>query len=323
MRTLDLPNTDLTVSGICLGTADIGSKIDRNTSFRMLDLFLELGGTFIDTASVYANWLPGPESISEKTIGEWLSGSSKRDHIVLATKGAHPDLRTMLVPRMSRAEILHDLDSSLRNLRTDVIDLYWLHRDAVKVPVAEIVETLNEQVRAGKIRYFGCSNWRAQRIQEAQDYAAAHGLQGFSGDQMMWSMAVIDRPAIADTTIEVMNDALYRLHNESGLAAIPYTAQANGLFQKMAAGVANQMKPNHQAMYASPENLARFRRARTLAEELSTSITAIVLAYLQSQPFATVPIVGCQSPEQLADSAAAADVRFSADQVAFLEGKQS
>lgn len=322
MRTVNLPNTDFTVSGICLGTADIGSKIDRNTSFRMLDLFLELGGTFIDTASVYANWLPGPENISEKTIGDWLSRSGKRDRIILATKGAHPDLRTMLVPRMSRTEIVHDLDNSLKNLRTEVIDLYWLHRDAATVPVAEILETLNDQVRAGKIRYFGCSNWKAQRIREAQDYAAAQGLQGFSGDQMMWSLAVIDRRAIADATVEVMDDALYRLHAQSGLAAIPYSAQANGLFHKMAAGVANQMRPNHQAMYASPQNLARFRRARTLAEELSASISAIVLAYLQSQPFVTVPIVGCQSPEQLADSAAAADVRLTSEQLAFLEGRQ-
>ena len=83
MRTATLPSTDLDVSAICLGTSDIGSKIERRRSFRMLDQFLELGGTFIDTASVYANWLPGPESISEKTIGEWLSSSGKRDRVVL------------------------------------------------------------------------------------------------------------------------------------------------------------------------------------------------------------------------------------------------
>ena len=323
MKTVNLPNTDLTVSGICLGTGDIGSKIERSRSFRMLDLFLELGGTFIDTASVYANWLPGPESISEKTIGDWLCQSGKRDQVVLATKGAHPDLKTMHVSRMSRAEIVHDLDSSLRNLRTDVIDLYWLHRDDVKRPVGEILETLNDQVRAGKIRYFGCSNWSASRIREAQAYAEAHGLQGFSGDQMMWSLAVINRAAIADTTIVVMDDELRRLHAQGGLAAIPYTSQANGLFQKMAAGVADQMRPNHQAVYGSPENQARFQRVMALARELSTTVTAIVLGYLQSQPFVTVPIAGCQSPEQLADSAAASDVRLTAEQVAYLEGARA
>ncbi len=320
MRTATLPSTDLDVSAICLGTSDIGSKIERRRSFRMLDQFLELGGTFIDTASVYANWLPGPESISEKTIGEWLSSSGKRDRVVLATKGAHPDLRTMHVSRLSRAEIVSDLDSSLRNLRTDVIDLYWLHRDDVRRPVGEILETLNEQVQAGKIRYFGCSNWTAQRIREAQDHAAAHGLQGFAGDQMMWSLAVIDRSAIADTTIVGMDDELRRLHVTSGLAAIPYTSQANGLFQKMAAGVAGRMSPNQQAVYASPENQARFERVMALARELSTTVTAIVLGYLQAQPFTTVPIVGCQSPQQLADSAAAGDVLLTPEQAAYLEG---
>ena len=137
----------------------------------MLDQFLELGGTFIDTASVCANWLPGPESISEKTIGEWLSSSGKRSGGA-GDESAHPDLRTMHVASVAR-RIVSDLDSSLRNLRTDVIDLYWLHRDDVRRPVGEILETLNEQVQAGKIRYFGCSNWTAQRIREAQDHAAA------------------------------------------------------------------------------------------------------------------------------------------------------
>ncbi len=201
-----------------------------------------------------------------------------------------------------------------------MIDLYWLHRDDEQRPVAEILHTLNEQVQAGKIRYFGCSNWQAARIRQAQAYAAEHGLQGFHGDQMRWSLAVIDRAAIADDTIVAMNDDLRQLHLESGLAAIPYTSQANGLFQKMAAGTAERMNPSQQAVYASPQNQERLRRVLALAQELSLSVTQIVLGYLTSQPFVTVPIVGCQSPQQLADSAAAGDVQLTPTQVAFLEG---
>ncbi len=129
MRTVTIPDTELQVSGICLGTAGIGSSIDRSASFSIMSTYVELGGTFFDTASVYADWLPGPRSVSETTLGDWLAENGKRDQITLSTKGGHPDLQTMHVPRMSRKEIVNDLDASLRNLRTDVIDLYWLHRD--------------------------------------------------------------------------------------------------------------------------------------------------------------------------------------------------
>src|SRR5262245_8002891 len=117
MRQLLIPDTDLYPSTLCLGTGDIGSKIDRNSSFRLLDLFVESGGNFLDTAQVYADWLPGERSISEKTLGEWMAARGNRHKIVLATKGAHPRLESMHVPRMTRGEIVHDLDNSLRNLR--------------------------------------------------------------------------------------------------------------------------------------------------------------------------------------------------------------
>ena len=321
MRTVLIPETNLEVSTICLGSADIGSKIDRATSFRMLDQFVDLGGSFIDTASVYADWLPGPRSISEKTIGDWFAHSGKRGRVVLATKGAHPDLNSMHVSRLSRAEIAHDVDASLRNLRSDVIDLYWLHRDDPAWPVGEIIEAMAEQVQAGKIRYYGCSNWRAERIAEAQAYAAQQGLPGFCADQMMWSLAVADWGAVQDKTIVVMDHELYAYHVKTGLAAIPYSSQANGLFQKMAAGAEDRMPANQRAVYASPENRARFARIRELAGQLSVPLTGVVLGYLQSQPFVTTPIVGCQSLQQLVDSVAAGDVRLSPQEIAFLEGR--
>ncbi len=160
MQYATIPNTDLAVAAICMGTTFIGSTIDHHQSFDLLDLYAESGGNFVDTASVYANWLAGEKHQSEKTVGRWLADRGLRDRIVLATKGAHPDMATMDVPRMSRAEIEDDLNTSLINLQTDVIDLYWLHRDDPSRPVEEILATLNAQVQAGKIRYFGCSNWR-------------------------------------------------------------------------------------------------------------------------------------------------------------------
>jgi aryl-alcohol dehydrogenase-like predicted oxidoreductase len=321
MRTVNIPGTDLTVSSICLGTADIGSKIDPDTSFRLLDLFVDLGGSFIDTASVYADWRPGPRSCSEKTIGEWIQQSGKRDRVVLATKGAHPRLDAMEIPRMSREEILHDAEASLRNLRTDVIDLYWLHRDDPSRPVGDILDVLEELAQAGKIRRYGCSNWSAARIAEAEAYAAEHGMPGFCADQMRWSPAVVEWRHVEDKTTVAMDDALYEHHVSTRMAAVPYSSQAGGLFQKMATGQVERMPAGQWRMYGTSENRARYVRIRELAERLSASITGIVLGYMQSHPFLTMPIVGCQSAAQLEDSLGACDVRLTAEQVAFVEGR--
>ena len=308
-----IPATDLQVSSICLGSTGIGSTIDAADSFALLDFFAAQGGNFIDTAAVYANWLPGERNVSEKTIGRWLKERGAREQIVLATKGAHPELATMDIPRMSRAEIEADLDTSLRNLHTDVIDLYWLHRDDTARPVAEILETMNAQVKAGKIRYFGCSNWRAPRIAEAQRVATAQGMAGFVADQMMWSLAVIDPAGIRDQTTVAMDDELFAYHQASGMAAVAYSSQAGGLFQKLAQG--NDAVGSAYPIDANRDRLARIQQ---VAAETGLSITQIALGYLHAQPFVTVPIVGCRTEEQLRDTLTAGDVMLTPAQVTVL-----
>lgn len=282
-----------------------------------MDAYLTCGGNVIDTAAVYANWLPGEKNSSEKTIGRWLARTGKRDKIVLATKGGHPDLATMHISRMSPSEIVDDVETSLRNLQTDWIDLYWLHRDDPARPVAEIIDTLHGQVVAGKIRYFGSSNWRADRIEAAQIYATARGITGFVANQMRWSLAAIDPDATGDPTTVAMDDETYAFHQRTGLAAIPYSSQASGYFQKMAEGRA--ISPSQQKVYGGPENQQRLARVIQLAQETGLSVSQIVLAYLTSQPFTTIPIVGCRTVAQVEDSMRAGDVQLSNEQVAWLD----
>ena len=314
MNLTHLPGTDLDVFPISLGSTALGSTLDRAASFRLLDAYAEAGGNFIDTALVYANWLPIERSISEKTIGAWVRERHNRARMVLSTKGAHPELDSMHVARLSPAEITADLEASLRHLGVETIDLYWLHRDDPSRPVAEILATLNEHARAGKIRYYGCSNWRTPRIREAQDFARAHGLPGFAGNQMMWALAVIEPGRLADPTLAVMDDAMYQYHCQSGLLAMPYTSQAGGYFSKLAAGrVTNPGNP-----YDLPANQARLERIRQLSAETGLTLTQIVLGYLLSQPFASVPIIGPKSLAQLQDSLTAASVRLAPDQLNFL-----
>jgi aryl-alcohol dehydrogenase-like predicted oxidoreductase len=320
MKHVTIPQTSLTVSQICIGSTDFGSTIPAEDVFRLLDAFVSAGGNFVDTAHVYANWRAVPTSISEKTIGLWLRENGLREQIIVGTKGAHPDLSTMSVPRLSRADIVRDLDESLDHLKTDYVDVYWLHRDDTERPICDIIETLNEQVMLGKIRYFGCSNWRISRIQEAHDYAAERNMQGFAANQPMWSFAVPNMEAQPDKTLVAMDDEGLAFHRETGMAAIPYSSQAKGYFSKLEAASVEQLPDSVREVYHSTENVKRFERARQLARKYKVAMNDIALGYLIAQPFTTIPIVGCRNLEQLQSSVKALDLTLTPDDVAYLEG---
>jgi aryl-alcohol dehydrogenase-like predicted oxidoreductase len=320
MRYTTIPNTDLVVSVICLGTGEAGANYDRAATFAMLDAFIEQGGNFVDTAHIYNDWIPGEHSRSEKLLGTWMQARHNRSGVLVATKGAHPDLNHMQVGRLSPVEIAADLEESLRFLQVEAIDLYWLHRDDAARPVEEIIATLEAQVRAGKIRYYGCSNWQLARIRAAQDYAAGGGAGGFAGVQNLWSLA---RPNLAeimrrDPTLAVMDDDLWQYHRQTGLAAIPYTSQANGLFQKWETVGAEALPAGLARQYLSAETEGRYQRLKLLSRQTGLSTTQIGLGWLTGQPFATVPVVGPQSLAQLRDCLSAADVQLTPEQVSFL-----
>ena len=134
--------------------------------------------------------------------------------------------------------------------------------------------------------------------------------------QPLWNIGVIDYAEIGDPTLALMDEAMWHYHLTTNLAAIPYSSQANGLFNKMAQG--QPIKPNVLRVYHSAQNQQRFQRIQQLAQETALSVTQIVLAYLISQPFTTIPIVGCQDIAQLEDSLSAGDVQLSVEQVKFL-----
>ena len=318
MRFVTIPNTDLRVSEICLGAGPLGGDLNRSDSFALLDAFVEQGGNFIDTAHVYSDWIPGEKSRSEKLIGAWRHERSHGSKLVIGTKGAHPLLESMLTPRLSPQEIVTDLDESLTFLQMATIDLYWLHRDDISRPVAEIVDTLNAQVKAGKIRYFGASNWSADRLREAQDYAAHSGQQAFSANQPLWNLAVIDHAAMPDKTMVAMDASLINFHRANQLAAVPYTSQANGLFDRIAKGTWDKLGPAAQRTYPEAANRARYERIRQVAAQTGKTINQIVLAYLINQPFVTVPIIGTKRLDQLTDSLQAAGVILTPEQLQFL-----
>jgi aryl-alcohol dehydrogenase-like predicted oxidoreductase len=315
MQYVDIPNTDLRVSALCLGAGPYGTEVPRDAAFALMDAFFEAGGSIFDSARVYADWLPNGANASERTLGEWIKHNGLRDQVYISTKGAHPALATMHIPRMSPQDISHDVSQSLHYLQTDRIDLYWLHRDAINVPVSEIIDALNMHVRAGQIRYFGCSNWTVSRIRAANAYAQQYNLAGFVANQPLWSLAAPNADMISDKTLVLMSDEDIAFHRETGIAVMPFTSQAKGYFTKLAEGT---LKDSVKRQYDSELNHERYRRATQLAGRYGVSITTISLSYLMSQPFPTVPIVGPKTLAQLEDCLADVNLRLTPDEVAYL-----
>ena len=188
---------------IALGAQPMGSTMPEETAFACLDAFCQWGESrgapvCVDTARVYSSWIPGGDGTSERTIGRWLSRIVNREKVVLSTKGGHPAEPGL--PRLDRESLRRDLAESLAHLNTDHVELYFLHRDDPRRPVGEILESLNEWVESGAVRALGASNWRASRIEEANRYAASHGLQGFTVSQIQWSLARTSPDKLGDPT---------------------------------------------------------------------------------------------------------------------------
>lgn len=315
MPLIQLPGTPLAVSPLCLGTVPFGNTITEAESFALLDRFVALGGNFLDTARIYSDWVPGELRRSERILGDWLAARRNRAQLVLATKGAHPFIDSPTTPRTSAAEIRDDLEGSLRTLRTDVIDLYWLHRDDETRPVGHYIDLLNAFLREGKIRAFGASNWTTARLRAAHDYAKKSGQQGFSANQPFWCLGVAASRPPPFTGFVKFDADTYRFHRETGLAVIPYTSQANGFFSKLARGDAGLEKHDFHV----PPNLAAGRIVTQLAAAKGVAPSAIVLAYLWSRPFPVVPIIGSRTIAQLEDGIAALPVRLTLAELAALE----
>lgn len=303
-----LTGTDLQVSSLCLGTVEFGASMDMLDCFRQLDEFMELGGNFLDTAHVYGDWLPGERARSETVIGKWLKQSGRRSRCVISTKGAHPRLDTMNVSRVNRKAIMTDIEESLKSLKTDTIDLYFLHRDDVNVSVEEILGILEEARRKGSIRYYGCSNWRLERLKEAQRAAEVHDFYGFSCNQLMWSLADINPGGLGDPTLIWIDQKTFAYHKEKQLSAMAYMSVAKGYFSKLLNGDAIPEKV--AAIYDNEANRRIAKELKALRANGTTPVQACI-SYFDSQPFPAIPIASFRTIEQMRETAAGCDMTLS------------
>jgi aryl-alcohol dehydrogenase-like predicted oxidoreductase len=319
MNTRPIPHTDLTASVLCLGTAEFGSAVDESSSEKLIDTYLDAGGNVLDTAEIYAAWLPNGEHRSETFLGKWLRTRKNRDQLIISTKGAHPRLDSMDKPRMSKPVVEADLNSSLQRLGIDHVDIYWLHRDDLSTPVEEVVLMLEDFRKAGKIRYSGLSNWTQPRAEAARLAAEKLEIECFIGIQNQWSLAKADASK-GDKTWAYTDDPFAQWHAQHNIAAFPYTPQANGYFRRLEKGTLDKASDLVKELFDSPENQERFKRIKTLQSSTGLSVGAIVLGYLTNHPFPTFPIVGPKQNADLLDSIEAANATLNLEDLGFLTG---
>ena len=306
MRTAQLTPHLPPLSVIALGTAEFGSRIPEDAAFALLDAYAAGGGTVLDTANCYAEWLPDGEGRSELTIGKWLRSRAMASTMVVSTKGGHPRMDSMHQSRLRPADLAHDLGQSLERLHSDHVGLYWLHRDDEQIPVGEILDWLEGQRRAGRIAAYGASNWSTARLEAAAAYARSHGYDGFCADQPGWSLAERRTDVAVIPGCLYADAALLAWHRRNGLGSMAYTSQARGWFSKDVAD------------YDTAANRERRRRAQHLASELGSTANGVALAWFTNQSFPAIATVGPHRAEQMQDCLAAGDVALTPAQVAWL-----
>lgn len=303
-----LNNTDLKVSALSLGTDVYGSYLDWESSVSLLDYYTENGGNLIDTALVYGNSPSGERSRSEKLIGKWMREKKNRHNLIISTKGAHPEI--MSISRLSREDILGDIEKSLNHLNTDYVDIYWLHRDDESLSVEPIMDTLSEIVKSGKARYIGMSNWTYKRIEKANEYAKKNNLPLLMGSQIQYSAAI---PNIEgnDPTLVLMNDGEYDYFKKTKLNVFAYASQAKGFFSKLEAGGRENLSEKARVRYLNEQSLKRYEIIKRIAEETGHSVGEVAIGVIADNPnFTTIPIVGCKNISQLKESMAGCCLEF-------------
>jgi aryl-alcohol dehydrogenase-like predicted oxidoreductase len=297
---------DIEVSGLCLGALPLGTYVDEETSFAILDRFVEAGGTLIDTADNYCCWEPGRTGDeSEVMLGRWLASRGLRDRVHLATKaGGRPvgpgglhDAEGLSAPVLRDA-----LHGSLRRLGTDRVDLLYTHVEDRSVPLEETVGALDGLVRAGATRLVGCSNHTTWRIERARATASAHGWTPYTCVQQRYSYLQprSDVPLPEAGHTHATAGLLDYVRSEPDLTLLAYSTLLSGAYTR-----ADKRLPTAYDHPGTPRRLAALRE---VAAELGSSVNQVVLAWLTGGTPPVLPVVGVTSVAQLDEAIEALDL---------------
>jgi 1-deoxyxylulose-5-phosphate synthase len=314
MRYIDITGIERPVSVIGLGTTSrIFTPSGDDQVAEVIDAYLAVGGNCIDTAHIYGF------GESERALGRWLELSGRRDEIVLITKGCHPhvDEAGQFGPPRVTAEAIHaDLSESLERLGTDHVDLYLLHRDDETVPPDPLLEALNEEKESGRIAAFGASNWTVERIALANEYAAEHGLTGFAASSPGLSLP---RPVEMQFPGTLFADEdTRRWHVDTQLPVLAWTSLGAGFASGHFRPDDTDVDESTRAFF-SEDNFERMRRAEEVAKRRNASALQVALAFVLSQEFPVVALVGPSKVENLDGTLGALEVELSAEELRYLD----
>lgn len=313
---MSLPSFPLGRSGLSTPRLVLGGNVfgwtsDRDASFAVLDAFVAGGGTMIDTADMYSNWVPGNRGgESEAILGEWLAARGHRDAVLIATKVGKMDGPggSGLAP----SRIAGAAEESLRRLGTDRIDLYYAHQDDARVPQADMLAAFDRLVRDGKVRAIGASNFTADRLASALATSERDGLARFTVVQPEYNL--LDRADFAGP--------LQALCVREGIAALPYYGLASGYLTgkyRSDADVRDSARGGRVSAYLRGRGPAVLAAMDAVAAENGASLAAIALAWLHAQPGVAAPIASASRPEQVGSLLEGAALTLSAEQLTRLD----
>ncbi len=316
MKAIQIPGVDFSVSQFCLGCAYLGSRESEELSFELMDYYYEQGGRFLNTAHEYS------EGASERTVGKWIRERGVRSEMIVTSKGGE-DRRVPGSLAMHREDLFEDVDESLMRAGFDYFDFYLLHVDDVSVSVEEVVSTMEEIRKSGKIRYYGCSNWTVARQKEAAEFAKVHGMSGFKVDEVEMNLARINRSN--ETCISKwLDDEFIEHHKTSGMAVGAYSPVASGVLAKLAEdGNTERWSNGQKSWYDLPYNHEVARRLMQLSKETGYTLMQLQLAFVLAQPhgFPNFAISGSATMEQLTENMEALKIDMTPDMIDFLQPK--
>ena len=306
MEYISIPGIEKHVSRLMKGT-DYFYHDSYEKAAANMDSFLAIGGNSLDTAHIYCG------GQSEEVIGRYMKDRGNRDKLVILTKGAH---HNQAGPRVNREAIHADIADSIKRLQTDYIDMYALHRDDPAKPVSEIIDALNDPIKAGTIGAIGVSNWSWQRIKEANEYAADKGLVGFTFSSPNLSLAKANEPFWAGCVSA--DEETCAWHEREQLPLFSWSSQARGFFTGR---FTPEIRDNADLVrvFYSDDNWERLNRAAKLAEQKGVTAIQIALAYVLNQPFPTCALIGAQSASELQSCHEGATIKLMKEEMDWLD----
>ena len=310
-----LGRTGMKVSALCLGTMQFGWTADEATSFTVMDSFSAAGGTFLDTSDIYSIGSSDKYGgISEQLIGRWMQARGNRHEIVLATKARGRMWNGPNGEGLSRAHLMRACDDSLRRLQTDYIDLYQAHWYDADTPIEETLETLTDLVRAGKVRYIGCSNYPAWRLALALGTSERLHMARYDSLQPHYNLA---HRAEFERELE-------ELCLDQKIGVIPYSPLGGwfltGKYRRGAELPPSARASGIQKRYFNERGWAIIDALEQVSQARGASVAQIALAWLLSRPSVTSPIIGANRSEQLQEALGAVEITLTKEEIEQLDG---